>query len=847
MKRLAGAFWLIAICGFALRAANGPRVIEGIVQDPLGAIVADAEVTLRSGAEQKVMATTTTDEYGHFEFLSLLAGDYVVEVTAPGLQAQQAAVNIGSVPVAPLRISLRLAGTKQEITVRATAGVGVAPSVTENAAALSIDQGALQGLPAEGDDPLAIPSLFVEPAATGAQGPSIVVDGVETNSLDVPVASILEVRVNQNPYAAEFQRPGTGRIEVTTRKGSYHHYRGLLSELFRNSALDARNPFATVTPPLQRSVTEGQLSGPLAKHVSLFLAGRYYYDKETAVINAQTPTGLLVENFGTPERNNYAYGRLDFALSPTQDLTVAYKFKDKSKQNRNVGGFDLPDRAVNLFDRENELKVFENAILSSRLLNDFRFTYLEERQGTDSLVNQPAILVPGAFKSGGAQTILHQTERAASLQDIMSFVTERHTIRFGGGIRPRLFDTYDASNFGGTYSFASLSTYAAGAPYLFTINQGNPAVSYSQKEYFSFFDDDFKVNRRLSLSAGVRYEGQSNLHDYNNVAPRLALAYALGQKTVLRAGAGVFYDHQPDIFQQQALLYNGQQVRQIVLENPPFPVPLPGSSGLSLAPPSIVTIAPGIQTPYLIQGSVTVERKLNERSYLTFDFTTLRGLKLYLTRNINAPLPATGQRPNPNYVNIDQFESSGRSRSNILTVTYRTALRSHFDLFAQYAFSRSTDNTSGFLFLPANNYDLTSEYGRSDFDRRHRFKVFGTYEMPWGFDAGAILNLSSGIPFNITTGFDNNHDTVANDRPPGVGRNTGLGPGYADLDLHLSKNFRLRREYAKPKLEIGVDAFNLLNATNDKSFVGVLTSPYFGRAEAANPARELQISLRFKF
>jgi hypothetical protein len=174
-------------------------------------------------------------------------------------------------------------------------------------------------------------------------------------------------------------------------------------------------------------------------------------------------------------------------------------------------------------------------------------------------------------------------------------------------------------------------------------------------------------------------------------------------------------------------------------------------------------------------------------------------------------------------------------------------VRSRFNAYVQYTLSRSNDDTSGFMFLPANNYDLRSEWGRSDLDRRHQFKLLGMYELPFGFDAGAIANLSSGIPSNVTTGFDNNHDTVANDRPPGVGRNTGPGPGYASIDLHLAKNFRLRGESSKPKIAIGLDAFNVFNTANYKSFVGVMTSPYFGHANSAYPARELQVFLLLKF
>jgi hypothetical protein len=252
----------------------------------------------------------------------------------------------------------------------------------------------------------------------------------------------------------------------------------------------------------------------------------------------------------------------------------------------------------------------------------------------------------------------------------------------------------------------------------------------------------------------------------------------------------------------------------------------------------------------------------------------VRGLKLYRTRNINAPPPETGVRPDPAFIDIDQFESSARSRSHSLTVSLQTTLRNKFNLLGQYTFSKSMDDASGMFSLPANNYDLRPEYGRADYDRRHRFNLIGIYHLPWDIRAGTIVGMNTGIPYNITTGFDNNRDTVPNDRPLGIARNTGAGPGYASVDFHFSKRITIakneskdsgarpagrhasgrlsnpsegRPESHRPWLEVGIDAFNVFNRVNFKNFVGVQTSPFFGRANAANPARQLQFSMKFHF
>jgi len=403
--------------------------------------------------------------------------------------------------------------------------------------------------------------------------------------------------------------------------------------------------------------------------------------------------------------------------------------------------------------------------------------------------------------------------------------------------------------------------FEAGTPFLFTVNRGNPNVSFTQHEFFSFIQDEIRVRDKLSLSLGLRHEFQSDSDNYHNLAPRVALAYSPGGRTVIRAGAGVFYDRLPEGMEQQALLYNGSLIHEAQIQNPSYPSP---SGNPADVPPSVTRIAPGIVMPYLIQENLSIEHHFgNGRNMLTVDFTGLRGVKLYRMRNINTPLPGTDVPPDPGFTNIDQFESSGMSRSKSMTVTYQTTLRRRFDLTVQYVLSKSLDDTPGMLpssltsmlffpvtanaLFPANTYDLRGEWGRSDFDRRNRVNVVEFYRLPWGFKTGAVVSLSSGIPFNITTGKDEDHDNIVNGRPPGVGRNTGRGPGYADVDLHLGKEFRVLQIAETARMEFGLDAFNVLNHVNYKDYVGVLTSPFFGRANAAQPPRRLQVSFRFKF
>jgi len=888
----------ILFSGLLASSAGGQNAgaLSGTVEDAAGEYVVGADVRLRNQMTGQELSTSSVEE-GQFRFDHVAFGNYLLIVNLQGFKSAEVLVKVGEGKENPIGVPLQIAASAENVTV--TADSVSIPTVGQNIDAVQLDRNWLENLPVKEGDPLAVPSIFLNPAAAGALGPKIIVDGVESSGLEVPLTSIRKVYVNKSPYSAEFGRPGRGRIEVVTRKGSRRDYHGNLTFLLRNSALDARDPFTRVRPPLQREITETELDGPLGKKLIILnhpvkarflLAGRYYASHESATVHARTPAGSVVENVPTPERNTRLFGRLDFDLTPKHTLTFTYKFRNKSQQNQGVGGFNLAEHASDFSIHENEVKIIEHAIISSHFLHEVRFAFKDEPQQITSRSDQPAIIVLGAFSSGGAQMSLRQREKALTIQDAATLMKGNHALSFGAGARLRSFQTTDASNFGGTFTFASLTAYSTGQPEVFTMNQGIPGISFAQREYYSFFQDAIQARQNLSISLGVRYEWQSNLSDFKNFAPRIAFAYAPRRgPTVISGGFGIFYDRQPEIMQQQALLYDGAQGHQMIVENPGYPVPY---NPASPPPASLLRIAPNIRTPYLTQASLGFERKLGRgKNFLSVDYTLVRGLRLYRTRNINAPLPGSGALPNPSFMDINQFESSGRSRSHSLIVSLQTSLRNTLDILGQYTFSKSTDDTSGMFSLPANNYDLGTEYGQADYDRRHRFSLISTSHLPWGFRAGTIVTLNSGIPYNVTTGSDDNHDTVPNDRPLGMGRNTGAGPGYASVDFHLSKRISFVGGEGKGSgarsagrvvgapisnkgedgpgpagctaikgcadepsvrisglwLEFGIDAFNALNRVNVKNFVGIQSSPFFGRANTANPARQVQFSMKFHF
>src|SRR5262249_20163738 len=299
------------------------------------------------------------------------------------------------------------------------------------------------------------------------------------------------------------------------------------------------------------------------------------------------------------------------------------------------------------------------------------------------------------------------------------------------------------------------------------------------------------------------------------------------------------------------LRFSSHGLRQFVLNNPGYPDPF-SLGGLFSAPPtSLVRFEPHLRSPYVVQYSFGVERQLQNALTWTVTYRGTQGIKLFRSRDINAPMPALYlARPDPTVGVFRQIESSGRLEGHALETTVRGNLSRVFNGMVVYTLQRVYDDTNGINSFPADNYDLSGEWSRSRSDARHLLYLYGTLNAGKFFQVGVVFSANSGRSYSITTGRDDNHDGFANDRPPGVRRNSMQGPGSARLDLRWSRNLFGRPHKNKdtgPSATLSLDAFNVLNRVNHSAPVGNLSSPFFGRSVSAGPARRLQVSLSFKF
>src|SRR5215831_12530743 len=786
----------IALTG---QTSSGVVEVSGVVLNTSEEVIPGASVTLRRNGASKPLAVAPSDARGSFRFSRVASGDYEIEIRKNSFKPKIVQLTVGARPPAPLRIVLEIADLREEIAVEDRSGrINTDPS--ENLDVVKLDRDALNNLPVLGNDVIGALANLVDASSTGTGGATVLVDGLETTT-KVPANMIQEVRINQNPYSAEFARPGRGRIEVITKAGMTE-YHGEFGLIFRDAHLDARNAFALERPPEQRRIYEGTLTGPLGngKKSSFFFSGNREEEDLQAVVFARTPAGLVSENVATPQRQSEFSFRVNHQIGKNTTLSLRLEITEDSSGNAGVGGFNLPEVAANSRGGEHHLFFSLRQILSPKLINELTGRVGHEYGRTRSLhPGIPKLIVQDAFTGGGGQADRRTTENHIQFNDILSWTHGKHFVRTGVNvpdISRRGFS--DETNFGGTFTFATLEDYLNNRPFLFSINQGDGHLAFWQKEFGLFVQDQVLVRPNLSLAAGLRYDKQNFLGDKNNFSPRLSFAYAPGKqrKTVLRGGAGIFYDRTGILPIADTLRFDGQRLRQVNLADPGYPDPLSSGGVFANQPTSIVRFAPDLRSPYTFQFNMGVERQLTKSLMASANYINTRGIKLFRSRDINAPLPGDVRRPDPVIGVLREIESAGFARTHMLELMLRGKITRYFN---------------------------------------------GT------------VSLASGRPYSMTTGRNDNHDTIANDRPAGVRRNSLQGPGVATLDLRWSKEFFLKKaKIGKkadegPSVKTGLSAFNVLNRVNFTGFVGNLSSPFFGLPVAARPARRVQVNLNFNF
>jgi hypothetical protein len=801
--RLALAFLFMGVSMatplFALAATGS---LHGAVTDPSGARVVRATIAVQ--AADGTTSTVLSGADGAYLFPQLAPGTYTITVTAPGLalaQAQSVTVDAGRATLQNL--ALNIAVDQQQVTVTEQ-GTGLDTSPDNNSSAIVIkgkDLDALSDDPDELQDEL---NALAGPAA-GPNGGQIYIDGFTGGQLP-PKSSIREIRINQNPFSAEYDKLGYGRIEILTKPGT-DHLHGMIMASGNDSAFNSLNTFVTSEPPYYSTFFLGNVSGSLSKSSSWFVSGFRRDNNANSIINAQLldPTGgsynysAAVSN---PQTRLDLSPRFDFQLTPSNTLSIRYMYDRQKSSNNGVSQFALQTQGYDTLNQENTLQVSDTQILSARLVNETRFEYIRDRDNQTPLFTTPTITVQGAFTGGGNnEGTIRDAQDHYELQNYASAALGVHAIRFGGRLRLVRDANESTAGFNGSYTYSSLDNYAAGQPSQYQVTVGTPAARVVLFDAGLFFQDDWRLRPNFTLSYGIRYEGQNRINDHADFGPRFSFAWAVngGGKpatTVIRGGYGWFFDRFQSTNVLQAIRQNGINQQEYVVKNPaPGNTALPSSSlGASEAAPTTYSIAPNLTAPINMQAAIGIEHRFGKNITVASTYINSRGLHQLYSDNINAFLPGTydlttgtGVRPNGKNENIYQFQSGGIYHQNQLITNFNVRERK-LSLFGFYVLNFAKADTSGATYFPSNQFDPRADYGRSTFDVRQRFLVGGNYSAPLGISISPFLVLNTGTPFNITVGQDLNGDNQFNDRPSFATSSSTdvMNTKYGSFDLNPS-------------------------------------------------------------
>jgi hypothetical protein len=795
---LTPATWAQIAPPSAHAASRSAGSIRGAVKDDTGGVIPGAVVTLTDASGNA--KTTKTGPDGTYAFRGIAPGPYTLFARYTGLQqATGVAVTLTAGQPATGNIVMTVQTQRQEVTVTESGNNQVSTDPSNNASALVLRKEDLDALPDDPDDLQADLQALAGPSA-GPGGNQIFIDGFTGGRLP-PKESIREIRINSNPFSSEFDKLGYGRIQIFTKPGTdKFHGQGYYN--ISDGIWNSRNPFLTVSPPFRTQQFGGNLSGPLGQRASFFIDAERRNIDDNGIINATIATPDFLSPlpyqtfYPTPQRRTTVSPRVDYQLNANNTLSFRYAFRNNDRLVTGVSGFNLPETAYSLLDKEQTVQIVDTAVLGPHVVNETHFQYDRDDESNVSQSTTPTLNVANSFVSGGSgytsPTLgsTYDIENGYEFQNYTTFIHGTHNIKAGIRIRASTIDDYSPKNFNGVFSFLGNSQMTSIQQYLttqqllgagyaseqvsamgygpskFTQSSGHPYIGVSQVDFGPFVQDDWRLKPNFTVSLGFRWEAQTNISDKSDWAPRVAFAWSPGSKgasgrskTVIRGGWGLFYDR----FKAENVLtadrYNGVNQINYLIDEPTI-----YNSAFTITPPvsqlaisnvkQRYEIDADLHAPYLMQSVIGIERQLFSHTTLTVNFMNSRGVHELRTVDINAPIPGTGVRPHGEVGDIYLYESSGIFKQTQLMTMLNSTVGRWLTLFGRYAYGEAHSDTDGLGTLPVNQYDFSEEFGRSQLDIRNQLFAGGSIAAKWGLRFSPFVVAHSGIPFNITTGTD---------------------------------------------------------------------------------------------
>jgi Carboxypeptidase regulatory-like domain/TonB dependent receptor len=780
--------------------STSASTLHGHITDQTGALIPGAKVTLLTTGG-KALATTTADAAGAYEFRGLTPGGYVVKAEFAGFAPFQSQIIVmGAGASKRIDIAMAIEVEQQNVVVTDDSPT-VNTDAGGNANAIVLKGKDLDALSDDPDELSNELSALAGPSA-GPNGGQIFIDGFSGGQLP-PKSAIREIRINQNPFSAEFDRLGYGRIEILTKPGT-DKLHGQVFAMGNDSSFNTNHVFNstnadTPIPSYYSYMFNGTLSGAITKKSSFFIAG-----ERRDIGNANTwliPEAVLPDSSGTyvnvgpytvsePNqriRTNIS-GRVDWQLGARNTFTARYGFWSEGEDN-NLNAGSLPSTSWHESNTDHTVQVSDAFVINDHLVNETRLQY--ERQNENHFPDSTArtVSVIGDFTGGGLPTQYYRDHATRlELQNISTLSHGAHAIKFGTRLRDYLDNNFTTSNFNGGFSFstpdayqymqnglASGQTYAAliiahpeFTPISASYASGEPSAQANIFDAALFAQDDWKVSQRFTLSGGLRFEAQNHIADHNDWAPRVGMAYALDggkgkpAKTVLRAGFGVFYDR----FSAPNLLnvHHYETQTKIVLNTPACSdktatsletidmtsCESSGPSASSQAVPVRYQISDRYHSPYTSQLGTSIERQITKTTNATVTYLHSFGAHQLVSINANQYNFDAGEFPlDPSGGYIYEYFPEAVFNQNQVIVSVNGRVTPKLSLMGFYTLGFA-DSDGGAGSNASNAYDLGADYGPATFVSRNQVFAMANYNGPWKLTFNPFLMAQSGKPFNIT-------------------------------------------------------------------------------------------------
>jgi hypothetical protein len=901
---------LKVLAAAALTALILPIDVSAQVCTPLGGVVRDTTAALIPGAAVSLdgKSKRMSGSDGRFRFPCVAAGKHTLTASFPNFSPYVIDV---AVPHPEDLIFRLVPRTESSVTVNADdADMQVQAPGGSNGIVVAGKQ--LQALADDPDDLLRQLQQLSAMSGGSPGSATISVDGFQDNAKLSPKDSIAFINVSPDMFSAEYREPpfGGGRVEVYTKPGA-KNYHGSFFTTNSSSWMNASDPFTTTTGSLGKQRYGFDFSGPIRRQGSNFSLNLEHRSiDETVAVNAITPDGNgngnpvnTLDTVPIPQRLWIGNARVDWQLGPKNIAFVSYSANVNHLQNLGVGGQTLRAAGYDSGQNDYTIRASNVTTISPALVHEARASYEHVNENDIPTSTGPSLQVSGYFTGGGASIGNSRQARShIEFDDDFILNTKRHLIKSGIQLIYLHRNSDVPTNFNGTYIFSGYAASNLASTYVSALQQyqqaqtggtatefsnvaGNQNVQVSQVRLAVFYQDNFKLNDKLTIFYGLRYFLETDPANYNSVAPRVGFSYTPDRKQTwtIKSHFGLFNDQYSADTAQELHREDGVQRVTSLIYTPVYGSPFAGATPIHAER----TLAPGFHNATYAIGDLSVSKDLPFGFNINVDSIFIRFLTYARTVNINQPLTPDpyGPRPITPNLNILQTRTDGTGQGHGEVVGLSNFKRKHVQFFVAGVHINIRDNTNdNTFFQPQSAYTDAGEEVRRD--NQGLWQIFGniTVALPYKLSLSGDGYANGGQPFNILTGMDNNGDGNFNDRPQyapagstpngtsifrtpmglltnagamvngvpsaPIPRNLGALPWTFHLDANLQRTFMLTRDSKaahQQTISANVRSANFLNHTNVTSEGNVLGSPQFLVPVAADTARRIEGGLRYSF